>query len=152
MKLLKIVALFLGCRLAWIWFDRCGPELGLGETLPFCNECSGIVTIMRLLFLGLAIWIITRLLESEPEYMQLYDNDMPPAHSYRIHWQRVALLVAIVTYPLWVWWVDINTLIPDPSDIWLTRSSCRYAGVKGTMLWGIVLTFVVWGFRLLHKS
>ena len=152
MKLLKIIALFLLCRLAWIWFDRCGDDLGLGETLPFCIECSGLATIMRLFLLGFATWVIARMLESDPEYMQLYENDMSPAHSYRIHWHRIALLIGIVAYPLWVWWLSINTIIPGPNEVWLIQSSCHYPGVKGTMLWGIVLTFVVWGFRLLHKN
>jgi len=152
MKVLKLIALFLGCRLIWTWFDRCGDDLGLGETLPFCIECSALTTVMRLLFLAIAIWGVSRLIESEPEYVQLHDNDMPPAHSYRIHWHRIALLLAILAYPLWIWWIASNTILPGPDAFSLTRSSCRFPGVKGTLLWGIVLSFLVWGFRILHKN
>lgn len=152
MRALKIITLLLGCRLAWNWVDQCGADLGMGETLPFCIECSGSATAMRLLLLSTAIWSIYRLLQSQPDSTQLYEDDAPPAQTYLIHWHRIALLLALLTYPLWVWWVDINTIIPGPDALWLTSSSCQYQGVKGTILWGIELIFVVWGSRVLHKD
>ena len=152
MKTLKIIALFLGCRLVWKWIDLCGADLGLGETLPFCIECSGMATVMRLLLLGIAVWIVFRLLESHPEETQMYEDDAPPGQTFRINWHRIALLLSLVTYPLWVWWVDKNTIIPDPDTLWLIRASCRYPGVKGTILWGIELIFVVGGFKVLHRN
>ena len=150
MKLLKIIVLFLGCRLAWKWLDLCGSDLGIGETLPFCIECSGIATAMRLLLLGIAFWIILIMLRSRPAYTQLYEDDRPPAQTFRIHWHRIALLLAIITYPLWIWWVDKNTIIPGPDAVLFIRTSCDYPGVKVTILWGIELIFGVWGFRILH--
>ncbi|MCP4603464.1 MAG: hypothetical protein GY847_23590 [Proteobacteria bacterium] len=152
MKALKIIALFLGCRLAWSWVDQCGADLGMGETLPFCIECSSAATTMRLLLLGIAIWSIIRLLKSQPDNIQLHEDNELPAQTYRIHWHRIALLLAILTYPLWVWWIDINTIIPGPDALWPTSSSCRYPGVKGTIQWGIELIFVVCGFKVLHKD
>jgi len=152
MKTLKIIALLLACRLAWKWVDLCGADLGLGETLPFCIECSGLATVMRLLLLGLAIWSILRLLQSRPEYTQIYENDAPPAQTFLIHWHRIALLLALVTYPLWIWWIDTNTLIPGPEAVWFMDSSCRYPGFKGTLFWGIELIFVVCGFRILYRN
>jgi len=151
MKLLKIIALFLGCRLIWIWFDLCGDDLGLGETLPFCIKCSGAATFFRLVFLGLAIWIIVRLLQNQPTGTQIFEEEEPPGHTFIIHWHRIALMLALVSYPLWIWWIDKNTIIPSPNEIWLIRYSCIYPGVKGTMLWGLVLLFIVGGFGILHK-
>ena len=152
MKTLKIITLFLGCRLVWKWIDLCGADLGLGETLPFCIECSGMATVMRLLLLGIAVWIVFRLLESHPEETQMYEDDAPHGQTFRIHWHRIALLLSLVTYPLLVWWVDKNTIIPGPDTLWLTWASCRYPAVKGTIFWGIELIFVVWGFKVLHRN
>ena len=152
MKTLKIIALFLACRLVWKWVDLCGADLSLGETLPFCIECSGMATVMRLLLLGIAIWRILRLLQSRPEYTQIYENDTPFARTFLIHWHRIALLLALLTYPLWIWWVDANTLIPGPDAIGFINSSCRCPGFKGTLFWGIELIFVVCGFRILYRN
>ena len=152
MKTLKIISILLICRLVWKWIDLCGADLSLGETLPFCIECSGMATFMRLLLLGIAIWIILRLLRSRPEYTQIYENDAPPGQTFLIHWHRIVVLFALVTYPLWISWVDTNTLIPGPDAVWLTSSSCRYPGFKGTLFWGIELIFIVCGFRVLHKN
>ena len=153
MKAMNIITLYLGCRLGWIWFDRCGPtDIGLGEALPFCLDCSGMATFVRLLFLGIASYCIYRLLRLQPSDIQIHDVDAPPGRTFLIHWHRIVLLLALLSYPLWVSWVDTNTIIPGPDAIWITRTSCHYAGFKGTMLWGIVLTFVVFGFRILHRN
>ncbi len=150
-KLLKIIAFFLLCRLAWIWVDRCGENLGLGEALPFCLECSGLATIMRLVFLGVAVWGIQRELRSPPAITQIYEDDMPPAHSYRIYWHRIGLLLGILTYPLWAFWVDANTAIPGPGDLPILSAVCSSPGFKGTLLWAVVLVFLYIGLKILHR-
>ena len=151
-KVVKLAILFLGCRLAWIWFEQCGADLGLGETLPFCLECSGIATIVRLLLLVIALWIIFKLYQIPPDNTEVYENISSPVQMIRIHWHRIALLLVLLTYPLWIWWVDSNTNIPGPDAFWITNSSCNYTGFKGTMLWGIELLFAVWGLRILHRG
>jgi len=149
-KLLKIIAIFLFCRLVWIWIDRCGADLGLGETLPFCIECSGITTLIRLILLALAMRFVLYLLQRPPAYNQLYGDDIVPVRTYRVYWHRIAFLLGILTYPLWVWWIDKNTIIPGPDAVWLIRESCLHPGFKGTLLWGVVLLFIVWVFKTLH--
>jgi len=151
-KVVRLTILFLGCRLAWIWFDQCGADLGLGETLPFCLDCSGMSTVMRLLLLGVALWGIFILYQFPPDNTEIYESISSPAQMIRIHWHRIALLLVLMTYPLWIWWVDANTSIPGPDGFWITSSSCRYPGVKGTMLWGIVLLFAVRGLKILHRN
>lgn len=152
MKALKIIVLFLACRLCWIWLDQCGADLGLGEALPFCLDCSSLATMMRLLFLIAGAYWVFHMLQRRPEDTQLRDDDAPLGRTYLIHWHRIILLVAIVTYPLWVWWVDSNTFIPGPDALSITRPICRYAGVKGTLIWVLVVGFVTLGFRVLHRS
>lgn len=100
MKALKLVSLFLGCRLIWAWFDLCGANLGIGETLPFCLACSGLATTMRLLlFVGAAL-AMYRLFQIPPIETVIREADLPPGQMYRIHWHRIALVVVILTYPL----------------------------------------------------
>lgn len=152
MKALKLITLFLGCRLIWIWFDQCGKDLGIGDTLPFCLDCSGMASFMRLLLLGVAIWRTFRLYQFPPDYTEIYENTSSPAKMIRIHWHRIALLLVLMIYPLWVSWVDANTNIPGPDAFWIVNSSCGYPGVKGTMLWCIVLLFIVWGLKILHRN
>ncbi|MCH9031991.1 MAG: hypothetical protein IIB00_07005 [candidate division Zixibacteria bacterium] len=152
MKALKIIALFLGCSLAWLWIDQCGAYLRVGETLPFCIDCSGMATFMRIVLLGIAMYGFYRIIQSRPDDTELLDPDTPPGRTYLIHWHRIALLLALLTYPLWLSWIDDNTIIPGPDALWLTRNSCRYAGVKGTLLWGVELSFVVITFRILHRN
>lgn len=152
MKLLKLIAIFLWCRLVWTWFDLCGSDLGLGESLPFCIECSGLISALRIIILLITIRLIVMIVNNPPGYTQIYDEDRPPGQVYRIHWHRIALLASIVSYPLWVWWIDKNTLIPGPDSVWLIESSCHNPEIKGTFLWCIVNLFAVWGFRILHRD
>lgn len=152
MKALKIMALFLACSLVWRWLDQCGADLGVGETLPFCIDCSGMATFMRMVFLGAAIYGFYRIFQRQPENTEILDPDAPPGRTYLIHWHRIALLLALLTYPLWLWWIDSNTTIPGPDSVFLIINSCKYAGFKGTLLWGVELTFVVLTFRILHRN
>ena len=152
MKALKITALFVACRLCWIWLDQCGADLGLGEALPFCLDCSGGVTLIRLLILGAGAYHVYLTLRDQPEETGIHDNDLPLGHTYLIHWHRIALLAVIVTYPLWVWWVDSNTTIPGPDALFITRAICRNAESKGTATWVIAVGFVSLGFRIMHRK
>lgn len=152
MKVLRIVALFLGCMLVWRWFDLCGADLGIGETLPYCIGCSSTASGVRLVMLIVAVIVIGVILKHCPAVTQIYDNQPPLAQTYRIHWHRIALLLAILSFPLWVSWVDAHTIIPGPESLPFTRSTCHNSDVKGTMFWAIELIFVVWGFKILHRS
>jgi len=150
-RLLYIISLFLGCRLCWIWIDQCGAELGMGETLPFCLECSGLATGIRLILLGISGWLIYKILKRLPEETSILEKDVYPAKTIRIHWQRIILLLGIISYPLWIYWIDKNTFIPGPEAFIITRVSCNYPGVKGTLLWAVEMTFVVLGFKILYS-
>ena len=152
MKALKIIVLFLTCRLCWVWLDQCGADLGLGEALPFCLDCSGLTSIVRLFFLVTGAYWVYSILQQRPEDTRLRDDDAPLGRTYLIHWHRIILLIAILTYPLLVWWVDSNTLIPGPDALSITRPICRYAAVKGTLIWALVVGFVALGFKILHRS
>ena len=152
MKALKIITLLLCCRLAWIWLDQCGANLGMGESLPFCIECSGITTFFRLLLLALAAYMISRILGSAPSPMQVYNRDLPYGRTFQIHWHRIILLLLVLGYPLWVAWVDANTFIPGPNRVPLLDLSCRHSGFKGSLLWAIEMICVVWTLRILHRS
>jgi len=152
MKALKIITLFLACRLCWIWIDQCGADLGFGEALPFCIECSGGATFLRLIILGTGSYAVYRILRHRPEDTQVRDDDVPMGKTYLIHWHRIILLLAIILYPLWIWWIDTNTFIPGPEANSLTRTICRYAEVKGTLLWVLVVGFATMGFKILHRS
>jgi len=151
-KALKIMVLFLVCRLCWIWLDQCGADLGLGEALPFCLDCSGLTTTVRLLLLAGGGYAVHRTLQSRPEDTHLRDDDVPLGRTYLIHWHRIILLVVILSYPLWVWWIDSNTIIPGPDTLVLTKPICRYTGVKGSLIWVLVVWFSTLGFRILHRS
>lgn len=152
MKALKIMVLFLACRLGWVWLDQCGADLGLGEALPFCLDCSGVTSIIRLLLMAAGAYWVYQILQRSPEDTRLCDDDAPLGRTYLIHWHRIILLIAILTYPLWVWWVDSNTFIPGPDALIITRPICRYVAVKGTVIWVLVIGFVTLGFRILHRS
>lgn len=152
MKALKLIALFLACRLAWMWVDQCGADIGFGESLPFCLECSGFQSFLRIVILAVSAVRIAILLRSEPDVMQFHQALAYPGQQFRIHWHRIALLFFIATYPIWVWWIDKNTSIPGPDRFWILSSSCAYPGFKGSLLWLIVLVFVVRGLRILHKN
>lgn len=152
MKVLKMVALFLVCRLAWIWLDQCGSDLGLGEALPFCLDCSGSATAMRLTILLLGGYVVFNTLQRMPEVIPFPEDDPIPGQTYVIHWDRIALLAIVLFYPVLIWWFDRNTTIPGPETSALTRSICEYAGVKGTLIWAIVVTFIVTSFRFLYRT
>lgn len=152
MKALKLVALFLACRLVWIWIDQCGADIGLGETLPFCLECSGFQSFLRITTLIVSVLRIAILLRSRPDVTQIHQALTYPGQQFRIYWHRIALFVSIVTYPIWIWWVDRNTTIPGPDRIWIFSSSCTYPGLKGSLLWIITLVFIVRSLRILNKS
>ncbi len=151
-KIMSIIALLLGCRLLWIWVDLCGPDLGMGETLPFCLECSGFVSVFRLLILGVAIMNINKTLKSPPEETQLLQRSVNQVQTVRIHWHRIFLLFGIISYPIWIYWIDKNTAIPGPDAIIIFQASCKYAGFKGTVLWGIQMLFVTAGFKILYEE
>ncbi len=152
MKALKIIALFLGCRLVWTWLDQCGADLGLGEALPFCLACNGLTTIVRLMILAGGAHVFYGILRKPADETEIVDPDLPPGRMYLIHWHRIALLLVIVLYPLWVWWIDRNTIIPGPQASVLTRFICESTAVKGTVIWSIVVTFIVASFGVLHKN
>jgi len=152
MKALKLIALFLTCRLAWIWVDRCGADIGLGESLPFCIECSGFQSLLRIVALAFSIVRIAILLRTETDITQIHQALAYPGQQFKIHWHRIALLGSIVTYPIWAWWVDKNTIIPGPDRVWILSSACVYPGFKGSLLWIIVLVLIVRGLRILHKN
>lgn len=152
MKLLKLIALLFGCMLVWEWFDRCGSDVGFGEALPFCIDCSGFTTICRFIMLTLAGWMMYRIVQTPPDETEIYGDSTEEERTYLIHWHRIALLVSLLLYPLWVLWLDANTNIPGPECVPFFRLTCRYVGFKGTVLWGIALLFVGLGFRILHKD
>jgi hypothetical protein len=152
MKILKMIALFLACRLVWIWLDQCGADLGLGDALPFCLNCSGVATFFRLGVLGLGVYVVIRFLQEPPDIDHFPEDDPIPGQTYIVHWDRIALLFAVVTYPLWIWWVDSNTAIPGPAASLLTKSICKYAGLKGTLIWSVIVTFCVMSFKFLYKK
>ena len=151
-KILYIIALFLGCRLAWIWVDQCGANLGMGETLPFCLECSGFVSVLRLIILGIVINYIYEILKYPPIDTELIQRDINSVQTLRIHWHHIFLLLGIITYVLWISWIDKNTTIPGPDAFIILKKSCQYAGFKGTLLWAIEMVFVSLGFKILYKE
>lgn len=152
MQALKIIAVFLACRLVWTWLDLCGADLGVGEALPFCHNCNGFATTVRLLFLGLGGFVIFRTLQEAPNVELIPEDDPTPGQSYIIRWDNIAILIAVVGYPLWVWWLDQNTTVPGPQDMILFDLLCRYAGFKGTLIWGVIVTFLVMSFRILYRK
>ncbi len=152
MKALKIIALLIGLRLVWIWLDQCGADLGLGEALPFCLECDGITTLVRLMMSFAGAHVFYGILNKPADETEIVDADLPPGRTYLIHWHRIGLLLVILFYPLWVWWIDSNTIIPGPESIALTRFICESSAVKGTMIWGSIVTFIVMSFGVLHKK
>ncbi|MCK5125560.1 MAG: hypothetical protein KAR42_04830 [candidate division Zixibacteria bacterium] len=152
MKALKIIVLFLACRLCWVWLDQCGADLGLGEALPFCHDCNGLTTTIRLFILAFGAYLIYRILSQSPEDTDIQDDDVPLGRTYLIHWHRIILLLAIVSYPLWIGWIDSNTFIPGPNSLNITRPICKLALVKGTLIWVLVMGFAVIGFRILHRD
>ncbi len=151
-KIMSLISLFLGCHLLWIWVDQCGADLGMGESLPFCLECSGFVSIIRLLILGLSVKFIYKTLQTSVDETELLQRNYPHPQRIRIHWHRIFLLFSIISYPIWVWWIDKNTTIPGPHEIFLFQASCKYAGFKGTLLWMIEMLFITVGFKILHKK
>ncbi len=152
MKALKIIVLFLACRLCWVWLDQCGADLGLGEVLPFCLDCNGLTTTIRLLIMAFGAYLIYRILSHNPEDTDIQDDDVPLGRTYLIHWHRIILLLTIVSYPLWVGWIDSNTIIPGPDSLRITSSICKSALLKGTIIWILVMGFAVIGFRILHRD
>ncbi len=151
-KIMKIIVLFLGCRLLWIWVDQCGAEIGMGESLPFCLECTGFVSLLRLAVLGGTIHSIYKTLQRQPDVTDLIEREIPQAQTVRIHWDRIFLLLAILLYPIWVYWVDINITIPGPNETFILKGACKYARFKGTLLWIIEMLFISMSFKLLHNN
>ena len=151
-KLLYLVILFLSCRLMWIWFQQCGTILGMGETLPFCIDCEPFATLVRLILLGIVIWYISKPLHEPVAETVLVDQDITPVEILSIHWHRIFVLLALLSYPIWIDWLDSNMKLPSPWDIFLISASCEYDGLKGTFLWTIEMLFVAVGFRILHKT
>ena len=152
MKLLILISLFLSLLLIWEWFDHCGEEVVLGETLPFCNDCSTFASVVRLILLVVAGVFVGLTVKRGQSPTVVYRPFSYPAHAFRIHWHRLALLIALLGFPLWISWLDFYTDIPEPNEVWLIKSACSNAEVKATFLWTIELTFVVFGFRILNKS
>ncbi len=152
MKALKIIAVFLACRLVWIWLDQCGADLALGDALPFCLQCNGFSSVFRLSFLGAAGYVIFRTLQEAPDVELLPEDDPTPGQSYIIRWDNIAILIAVVSYPLLIWWLDEHTTIPGPQNMILFDLVCKYAGFKGTLIWGVIVTFLVISFRILYRK
>ena len=152
MKLLTIISLLLSLFLIWQWFDHCGEEVVLGETLPFCNDCSTFASVLRLIFLAGAGTVVGVTVKRPQPPTVLYRPFSYPVRELRIHWHRLALLIAVLGFPLWISWLDFYTDIPGPDEIWITKRACVNAEVKATFLWAIEVTFVVLGFRILHRN
>ncbi len=152
MKALRITVLFIICRLLWIWLDQCGSDLGFGEALPFCVECSGITTAIRLMMLALGSYVFIQILQERPEETQIRDDDTPPGRTYLIHWHRIALLLIILFYPVLIAWFDQNTTIPGPDALALTNDICSDTEFKGSIIWGLIVTFIVSSLKILHRK
>ena len=150
MKLLTMISLVLSLFLIWEWFDHCGAEVVVGETLPFCNDCSTFASVLRLLILVGAGSLIGLIASHGQPPTVVYRPFAYPAHEFRIHWHRIALLIVVLGFPIWISWLDFYTDIPGPDEIWITRKACGRAEVKASFLWFFELGFIVLAFKFLH--
>ena len=152
MKFLTIISLLLSLSLIWQWFDHCGDNIFVGNTLPWCNACSTLTSVMRMFMLVVAGLLVALIIKRGQPPTLIYRPFIYPTHEIRIHWHRIALLIAILGFPLWIGWVDYYTDIPGPDEIWLTRQACYDAEVKASFLWFFEMMTIVATLYFLNRG
>lgn len=151
-RLLPIISTLVAFYFIRQWYSTCGSDISVGHTLPFCNDCTAWVTMFRLLVLAGAVAAVIKMLRREPVSTVVYRPFTQPVRVVRIHWGRIILLGLILTFPLWRWWVDLNTDLPEVADIWLIRRACIDTGFKGTLIWIAELGTVVLCIHIITKE